>query len=112
MTIHPPTKATLAKYGMSEADWLRLARSQNGACGACGQIPISGRLNIDHEHIRGWKKMPPDERKGYVRGLLCYMCNSMYCSRGMTVAKAEGVAKYLTRYGEWKRYSTHLLGAK
>jgi hypothetical protein len=53
---------------------------------------------IDHEHVRGWKKMPPEQRKLYVRGLTCWYCNSTYLGRGLTVAKAEGVVRYLKAY--------------
>jgi hypothetical protein len=96
--VSEPTPATLKKYGLTSAEWRAILDRQGGGCGACGTVPPSGRLNVDHAHVRGWKKMVPEERKGYVRGLLCYMCNTHTLSRGATVAKLEGAAKYLRDY--------------
>lgn len=64
----------------------------------CGKLPKSGRLNIDHFHVKNWKKKPPEERKKYVRGLLCYMCNLFYMARGMEIYKASNIIKYLKRF--------------
>lgn len=66
----------------------------------CHRQPSSGRLVIDHEHVFGWKRMPPEERRLYVRGLLCFFCNHYYLARGLTVDKAENVVRYLKRYAE------------
>lgn len=94
-----PTRATLSRYGLSENEWRAIAVAQNFVCYVCEQPPKKGRLCIDHEHVRGWKKMKPDERKKYVRGLLCWWCNSRYVSRSVTLAKARRVVMYLERYG-------------
>jgi len=92
----PPTKQTLAKYGLTEGDWLAHYALQGFRCGVCGAD--RDRLVIDHEHVRGWKAMPDEERKLYVRGLTCWYCNHAYLGRGITVEKAEGVVNYLRRY--------------
>jgi hypothetical protein len=96
--IITPTKATLSKYGLSVEAWQAMLDAQGGACGACGRVPPSRRLNIDHQHVRGWKTMDPVIRVTYVRGLLCYTCNSQRLARGATVANLRGAADYLERY--------------
>jgi hypothetical protein len=93
-----PTKSTLRKYGLTVEEWQSILDSQGGACGACGRVPPSRRLNIDHQHVRGWKAMDPVIRATYVRGLLCYMCNSQRLARGATVENLRGAADYLERY--------------
>ena len=74
--------------------------SQGSVCFVCGIEPRTGRLCIDHEHVKGWKKMPPEQRKLYVRGLLCWVCNSHYLFRGITIARSQRVTEYLQRYEE------------
>jgi hypothetical protein len=93
-----PTEATLKKYGLSEVEWKAILDRQGGVCAVCRNEPKKGRLCIDHEHVKGWKKLPPEQRKLYVRGLLCWFCNHYYLSRAITVAKAYYVVDYLERY--------------
>ena len=100
VTIFTPHPGTHKKYGYTEEEWRAGMEAQGWVCGACGLRPKSGRLNYDHQHVRGWKAMPPEERKKYVRGWLCYMCNTHTLSRGATVAKLRGAADYLERYEE------------
>jgi hypothetical protein len=75
-----------------------MADAQNHACAVCKQEPTKGRLCIDHEHVKKWKKMPPDERVKFVRGLLCYRCNTTFVGRGITVERSRGVTAYLEAY--------------
>lgn len=96
--VKTPTPATLRKYGLSLLGWEMLGAMQNWVCFVCERPPKSGRLCIDHEHVRGWKQMPPDERRKYVRGLLCWTCNHYALARGMTIQRALNVAEYLKRY--------------
>lgn len=49
----------------------------------------------DHKHVKGWKAMPPEKRKLYVRGILCWFCNHSYLGRSMTLERARNVVKYL-----------------
>jgi hypothetical protein len=114
--INIPGKPTLKLYGFGqgpnalspdpETDWLMLLASQGFACGVCCKLPgISERFGYrrfvtDHEHVRGWKKMKPEQRRQYVRGLLCYWCNKTYVGRGITIDIASGVLRYLTLYAE------------
>lgn len=93
-----PTDKTLAKYGLDLVSWGRLALAQKGVCGVCKGLPKSGRLHIDHFHIRGYKKLPPDQRRRYVRGLACFRCNSQFMRRGLTLELAKSVVDYLQRY--------------
>jgi hypothetical protein len=87
-----PNPTTTDKYGLSFEEWLANGTAQGCACGVCRQVK---RLVIDHKHVVGWAKMPPEERKRYVRGLLCVGCNWKMVPRGMTLAKAEGLVEYL-----------------
>jgi len=96
--IKQPTALTLKKYGLDAHEWAAFLLDQGEACGACGEVPVSKRLFIDHEHVKGWKAMPPEQRKLYVRGLLCYMCNKYRLARGATVARLLGAAMYLQAY--------------
>jgi hypothetical protein len=95
--VNVPSKATLRRYGLSEDEWRALLNEQDGCCFVCRRVPTTGRLCIDHEHVRGWKKMPPERRKRYVRGLLCWVCNHYYVGRGISVEKASNVVGYLMR---------------
>ena len=93
-----PKTATLAQYGMDERDFRDLAVPQGWACGVCGNLPDSGRLFIDHEHVVGWKKMPPQERRKYIRGLACYRCNRFILNARITFKLLRLAADYLERY--------------
>jgi len=96
--LKAPSKQTVAKYGLSMDEWQALAEKQGHACFICRKTPTTGRLCVDHEHVKGWKKMPSSERKKYVRGLLCWVCNHYYVGRGITIEKAKNVVNYLEEY--------------
>jgi len=87
-------------------EWLALLDAQGGVCGVCGKLPNPSkkdgkiRMVTDHEHVRGWASLPPERRKLYVRGLTDWFCNAHYLGRGITVAKAEGVVRYLKAYAD------------
>ncbi len=100
MTVVFPNFRTLSKYGLEHMSWLRLALKQGDTCAVCHKLPKSGRLVIDHEHVKGWKKMPPEQRRKYVRGLLCWTCNRYFLARGATVQKMLDAAEYLRQYQE------------
>ena len=93
-----PGRGRLRRYGLSAEDWAAMCRRQGGVCAVCRRLPASGRLNIDHEHVRGWKKMPPGERRLYVRGLLCPWCNGKVASWRITLDKARALVRYLADY--------------
>ena len=97
-----PTKATLRKYGLTAEDWLKILNSQGGVCAVCKNIPDNGRLCTDHEHVKGWKKLAPEQRKLYVRGLLCYFCNHWYVGRAINIFKAKNTLAYLEAFEKVK----------
>lgn len=93
-----PTLATLKKYGLSEEDWRAILREQDYVCPVCTNVPSTGRGVIDHEHVKGWKNMPPEKRKRYVRGVVCWWCNHAYLGRSITATKAHNAYEFLARY--------------
>lgn len=102
MELVQPSQETLDKYGLTVERWLYLAEKQGFVCAICGKLPKTCRLNIDHEHVKGWKKMAPEERVGWVRGLLCFWCNKSYCGRSITVEKAKAMVVYLEQRPPFK----------
>jgi hypothetical protein len=96
--IKVPTQATLKKYGLSALDWLIMLDEQSWVCPIMGVTPSTGRFVIDHEHVKGWAAMPPEERKKYVRGLVSWYANHAYLGRGISVERAGNVLAFLTRY--------------
>lgn len=97
-TLRVPTKATLKRYGLTTEAWEAMAAEQGFACYVCEKVPPSGRLCVDHEHAKGWKKLPPERRREYVRGLLCWTCNHYYVGRSITPRKARRVVEYLEAF--------------
>jgi len=93
-----PTEDTLEKYGLSRLDFRMRLEAQGGTCAVCKKIPTTGRWYIDHEHVKNWKKLPPEKRKLYVRGILCYFCNRFYMAKAMTKEKAQNIIVYLEEY--------------
>ncbi len=97
-SLQVPSKATLQRYGLSVEEWRALADKQDHVCFICRKPPKNARLCIDHYHAKGWKKMPAEDRKKYVRGLLCWFCNHYYVGRAITIEKASRVVLYLQNY--------------
>jgi hypothetical protein len=104
--IRIPTIATLRKYGLSARRWLRILKRQGWVCAICERVPKSGRWVTDHQHVPRFKKMKPEQRRKFVRGVICAFCNSHCVGRFMTLLKARNVVKYLERY-EQKRDRIH-----
>jgi DNA-directed RNA polymerase subunit RPC12/RpoP len=95
-----PSKATLQRYGITEEEWQVLYDKYDGTCHICRKP--AARLNVEHEHVRGWKQMPPDERKQYIRGLACFVCNHRILTRGVTIEKLRNAVRYLEEYEQRK----------
>jgi len=93
-----PSPTTLKKYGLSEQEWKAHLDAQGGVCAVCKQEPKKGRLCIDHFHVKLWKKLPPEQRKQWVRGLLCWRCNTTFVGRGVTVERSKAVTAYLETF--------------
>lgn len=96
--IKTPSNTTLKKYGLSMQEWYAILQRQHFVCAICGKVPSSGRFVTDHEHVRGFKKMKPEEKKKYVRGICCQHCNRYYLAKGITVEKAQNIVAYLKAY--------------
>jgi hypothetical protein len=96
--VRTPSNKTLQRYGLSLDEWHKLVCLQQGVCYVCEALPTSGRLCIDHEHVLRWSKLPPAMRKLYVRGLLCWRCNTTFVGRSATVRRCRRAAEYLERY--------------
>jgi hypothetical protein len=89
------TPATLNKYGMTMADFHGMLDLQCGVCPICHRAPSTGRWCVDHKHVNGWRRMKPEKRRLYVRGIVCWFCNRWYLAKGITRAKALAIAAYL-----------------
>lgn len=96
--IRVPSAPTLEKYGLTPEAWRDIIDAQGAVCAVCELAPGARQLHIDHDHVRGWKKLPPEKRAATVRGLLCWFCNNHYVGRSITVKKARNVVAYLEAY--------------
>lgn len=99
-----PVESTLARYGLSREEWRALLKHDaqgNPVCACCGNILT--RSVIDHEHVRGWKTMPDEERKLYVRGIVCPSCNHFVLTRYADAKKHRQAAAFLDRYEKKRR---------
>ena len=96
-----PSPATLKKYGLSAYEYEQIYTHQGGRCPIC-ENPLDKTTNIDHFHVTGWKKMPPEQRQRYVRGIVCWFCNKNYMAKGITVKKSQNVTKYLKAFEKRK----------
>ena len=56
-------------YGLTVEEYDAMYAQQLGLCRICHR-PFP-ELHIDHKHVEGFDALPPDEKKRYVRGLLC-----------------------------------------
>lgn len=94
--IVPPSTRTLARYGLTRANWLAMLARQKWRCPICLRRVVS--WNIDHEHIPGWKAMRPRDRKRHVRGVLCVYCNYRVVKSRLPADQAKRIADYLRDY--------------
>lgn len=96
--IKPPSVATLRRYGLTVAEWLTLLRDQGWRCPVCKKSGPGVKWNTDHDHVPGWAKKPPEERKRFVRGVLCAYDNYRRVNSRMSAAEAQAIADYLAAY--------------
>lgn len=91
-------------YGITIKEWDLLLKQQNGVCAVCKALPGKGILCVDHIHVKGFKAMPPIEKVKYVRGLVCFMCNTGFKSFEKTVSGTRnrqalhGTFEYFQKY--------------
>lgn len=96
--IRVPTQGTLKKYGLTVEEWWQILSSQGEVCAICKRRPKSGRYVIDHEHVPKWRKMKSEDRRKFVRGILCFLCNGKCVSKHVTLEKAQNTVLYLKSY--------------
>ena len=84
-------------YGITSVEYDAILKAQNGGCWVCGKVPSKGhnKLAVDHLHSKGEKKRNPREKRGRVRGLLCWQCNSAIGKFGDDIHKLKRAALYL-----------------
>ena len=62
-------------YGLTPEDVAHMWEKQAGRCPLCF-VPLETKVwVIEHEHVKGFKKMPPEQKAQYFRGLLDGWCN-------------------------------------
>lgn len=104
--IKTPSLATLKKYGLTEQDWLHLLQSCNYCCVICerqfGKIYGKNKRPlmpvIDHQHLRRYRYLKPEQKRQAVRGTICNYCNRRRVGRGMDLKIARNVVKYLEAF--------------
>lgn len=96
--IQVPSPVTLKKYGLTSSEWVHILHSQGDKCAICGGVPSTGRFVTDHQHVRNYKKLPPERRKELVRGILCWRCNYYFAGKGMKYEWAINLANYMWRF--------------
>lgn len=69
-------KRLYLNYGLEDDHYYILTLKGQGKCEICGNTPKI--LCVDHLHIKGYKKMAPEQKRKYVRGLLCFQCNTAF----------------------------------
>jgi len=96
--IIEPKPQSVARYNLTIQEWWAMLERQGGVCGVCKRVPPSGKFCVDHRHVPGWKRMAPEGRRRWVRGICCRNCNGFYLAKGLTVEKALNAAAYLQRF--------------
>ena len=100
--VRVPKDATLKRYGLTLSEWEGIWRRQGEVCPICKKSPPTGNAHIDHAHVKRWKEMKPEERKRYVRGVICAFCNMRVITKAINLEKARNLVVYLEEYE--KRY--------
>jgi len=75
----PKSKSSKLKstYGLDWSQYVALFEEQNYRCAICktGVQPFTKNAHVDHEHVNGYKKLPAEQKRLHVRGILCNRCN-------------------------------------
>lgn len=67
----------LRLYGITPERYDAMLTAQGGHCAICLATEPGGKgtWHVDHKHADGFKRLPPEEKRKSVRGLLCNDCN-------------------------------------
>jgi hypothetical protein len=87
------------KYGLEPEHYIELFEKQSYQCGCC-KTPIKpyvNTTNIDHIHIEGYGKLSAEEKRKWVRGLLCSNCNVGIGKLGDTLEGVMNAVNYLNK---------------
>lgn len=86
-------------YGLELKEYHEMLQKQDYQCAICRKHVDDERrlLAVDHEHVEGFSEMSPENRKKYVRGLLCILCNKHRMAE-MNLQVAERIVEYLRKY--------------
>ena len=105
--IKPPTISTLKKYGLTQEMWYNFLDIQDGKCPICErEFTEELRPVIEHEHVKGYKKMKREHKSRYVRGLTCNYCNSRRLPKGSATLTPTEIAYNIYVY--YSDYSMRL----
>lgn len=96
--IKAPSATTLRRYGLTAFEWLALLAGQGWRCPICRKRGAGVTWNTDHDHVPGWTKKSAEERRRYVRGVLCAYCNHRRVNSRMPALEARRIADYLAAY--------------
>ena len=77
-------------FGITEAQYSKLLKEQNGVCFVCQTLPRGRRLAVDHDH-----------KTGEIRGLLCYYCNKYIVGRNKNPVWLLRAAEHIQRHTGW-----------
>jgi hypothetical protein len=94
-------KRLMLNYGITLFDWQDMYENQERVCWICKAMPKNNVLCVDHIHIKGYKKLLPEEKKKYVRALLCFQCNTAFgrLERRKTPRKLlENIIRYFNTF--------------
>ncbi len=87
-------------FGITLLEYEAMLKAQDDSCYICQRPPKEGgkRLAVDHLHSKGEKSRHSREKRGRIRGLLCWHCNSAIGKFRDNVEHLRRAADYLE---EW-----------
>jgi len=87
-------------YGITINEYEAIKKDQGGACWICQRVPEEGqrKLSVDHLHSKGENKRNPREKRGRIRGLLCWQCNTAIGKFNDSITKLRRAADYLEQW--------------
>ncbi len=87
-------------FGITLPEYEAMLKAQDGKCYICQRPPVEGgkSLAVDHLHSKGENTRYSREKRGRIRGLLCWHCNSAIGKFRDNVEHLRRAANYLE---EW-----------